>query len=314
MKVIILMLLIIASAGYSYATLPENYQSFAAETKREILWHKINNTRYSGEYPEHTLWSAARDLVVFRLTSFDFLEKTFTTFSDELPYHLTKNGEKKYRPKVIHARGAVALVRFVPDTDTVYTGIFNQESLGLARISLADPINFNPGMGLKFFVDGAPSVNVAVMKSLTTNVKSCDPFFHNFSNVIPDTGLFLGIAAFAFEEVAKSQDPDGKATTLSVKHFGRFNTRGPSKSPYQIVLKPSEYSKSIKFSCYNDFRITLESMRAGNVLYEIYAKELPESQRLIKIGELQLDTPFVASKYGDEVLFFQHHIEPFYNH
>ena len=295
----------------SYASLPEDFQQLDANYKRDIIWNNIESTRFSGHYPNHTLWSVARDFVVFRLTSFNFLEKTFTTTSDEMPYHITHSGEIKYRPKIIHTRGATALVRFIPSGENNYTGVFKKETIGMARISLADPINFNPGMGLKFFVDGKPSVNVAVMKSLTTNVKNCDPFFYEFSNVIPKTGFFLGIAAFAFEDVAQSQSPTGEATTLSVKHFGRIYDATKPSSPFQLVFKPSKDSDSLGFSCDKDFRKVLESMQPGQKLYEVYAKKSPESVETVKVGELYLDSSFVASSYGDEVLFFQHHIEPF---
>ena len=286
-----------------YSNIPEGYEGFSAEKKREVLWKQIIGSDYdtiNKDLPKSSFGLSE----IGKLLLPSFLNVTFETYSDELPTYIL-HGKKVRRIKAIHQTGTTAKVRYIPAEGHPYTGIFRKESVGLARISLAVPNSFNPGMGLKLFKDNGPSVNIAVMKSLTANSEECNPFFANFSNDIPETSGFLRFVAFAFERVAKERG--GRATYLSLNHLAEEG-HGKGIAPYKIVLKPSIYANSFNFHCDVDYREIMRGMAPGTDLYHVYAAEKKDSE-LQYVGKLVLDSSFIPSEYGDKVLFFQHRIE-----
>lgn len=304
MKSLLIISLLLSTQAF--AELPVNYQKLSSVEKRSLLWQEIESSEYSDEdLPEFTqlvfLKNAGKALIP------SFLRKAFTTQSDEMPFEeILFTGISYRRPKIIHSFGSSALVKYTPTENHKFTGVFAKETLGLARVSNAAPLRFTPGIAVKFFVNGAPSVNIHAIHSLTLDQKDCHPFEPEFSNIIPPATGFLKAAAVVFEKVAKERG--GRSNHLTVDHLAQVNTDNPI-APYKIVLKPSQKAKSLDFNCDGpDYRKVMEELNSGDLLYEVFANA-HENGNFEKVGELTLESSFVASKYGDKVLFFQHDIQ-----
>ncbi len=60
----------------------------------------------------------------------------------------------------------------------------------------------------------------------------------------------------------------------------------------------------------DDFRIKLTDFPVGEVLYDVYALDKGETVEQAKLlGQLVLNSKIVASRYGDEKLYFQHNMQ-----
>lgn len=275
------------------------YQNLLASQKQSYLWNAIVVSKYQ-QLPD-TRTGLGIPLIFNSITSFLTLKTSFDHASDIMP---------EGRKKIIHTYGTVAPVRWIPARNS-YSGIFQTGGFGLARLSIAgDPnlLGIIPGMALKIFVDGQPSVNLHVMHSLDGQGKNNNFFANSFTNNIPKPTnplLYPLIALFAIV-----QNPP---TYLPLDHFAKVDRFGkpltPWRAPLTLIFKPSS-SVSAIFPATStlDFRTQLAQLRPGIFIYDIYATGSKPSQRNAElIGKLVLDGSFVASDFGDEKLFFQHH-------
>lgn len=168
--------------------------------------------------------------------SFLSLGKSFSHVGDELPWG---------RGKVIHALGTVAPVTFRSSESHPFTGLFaGKEAVGLVRLSIAAPptlAGFTPGMALKFFIDGGPSMNLQVMSSLEGQGQNYNFFLNSFSNSLPP--ITSPLAANSIWEFAKLTNlkivekifATAKANPreLSVKHLASVQQDGTKiQNPY----------------------------------------------------------------------------------
>ena len=309
--------------GFFAAILLAATSSFAqidTATKQANHWAKIRASQYTEdnlpEYGSPGVWD------VINLLRCQFLRDTFLTESDVMP---------KGRTKAIHRNGTVALVRWEPSEQKQYTGIFASGAPhGMLRLSLATKPtpkstwtkkqNYAPGFALKLFVHDKPSVNLVAMFSLDGQ-KSANPFANSFATVIDDPkSALLGFLARGFRSTlkflgAKREDP----SWLSVDHFAQVTATGKkiakANAPAKLVFEPSQTAQELHASLHeqeNDFRRWLPRMSEpkGKTLYKIYGVELDDGKQEVServfLGELILTSPFIASSYGDEVLFFQH--------
>ena len=279
-------------------SLPANYQSLKSDDKLSLLWNeKIVTSTYAVLPPikfVSVVWK------FFQLLRPSYLAVSFNLVSDELP---------KNRERLIHPNGAVAKVEWVADAGVQMSGIFQTGAVGLVRLSLAGNPHatrtYVPGMGLKLFVDGHPSVNLQVMHSLMGQGKDQNFFKENFSNVIPDPPFFLWLFTLAF---STAKNPP---TVLSVDHLSCIERDGTTVTPdkivpvYQIVMMPN-HALDIDANTENDFREELGKIEENSVLYTLSVRQTKNSD-LIKVGTLVTRSPFVSSAYGDDRLFFQHY-------
>lgn len=225
------------------------------------------------------------------------LNKSFDHTSDEIP---------EGRVKFIHTYGVTSQVSFLSNKNHPFTGLYKTGSVGIARLSLAanpKKISYTPGMALKFFVKGHPSLNIVVMNSLNGQDNNWNFFAHDFSNKIPSpSGFMLRILMKIFQLARKP------ANDLPVDHLAKINLDGSIvDSPYtpeSLVLKPLPHVYAlISPDSRKDFREHLEKLKPGTVLYNVYGLK---NGREIKIGKLQTTSSMISSKYADKVLFFQH--------
>jgi hypothetical protein len=302
MKTAIVSIIIAVSSIFSaYANetqpLPSNYQNLKATSKQELLWNRIEESKWDILPPlSGKGWAS----IIENLKSLISLATTFNHVSDEIPA-----GRKKF----IHTYGSVAKVSFKPFSNP-YTGIFKSGAIGLVRLSLAgnpESIGFTPGMALKFLINGRPSLNIFAMHSLNGQGQNTNWFSNDFSNIIPrPTGFALKMLEIIFNN---THNPSNH---LPVNHLAAFESNGSAvaspKVPYQLIFKPSRDMRIlISSSSQRDFRNDLELVHSNARLYDVYAIESELSDKEVLIGALETETPFVHSYYGDKKLFFQHH-------
>lgn len=281
--------------------------------KADFIWsNKIAPSLYGTELPALTapgIWDA------LRLAMPSFTVKSLTTEGDEL---------EQGRRKLVHAFGAVARVRFVANRAVAsgYTGIFQSGAeCVIGRLSVATKPTATrsvPGLALKFFIDGNhPSVNLQIMNSIDGQDGN-NYFEKTFSNIIPPAASFATrLVAGFFERAANrfgAKDPD--PGHLTVEHLAAIETDGTKvaapRAPYQVLFKPRP-AASARFkgaTMKDDFRIKLADFPVGEVLYDVYALDKGETAEQGKLlGQLVLNSKIVASRYGDEKLYFQHNME-----
>ena len=281
------------------ADLPENYQSLTAIEKQTYLWDQRITPSQWYSFPPigggnwASLVKGLYSLVNLRLKM--RLQQSFTHAADEIP---------KGNIKFIHPSGSVAKIKFVATKDSPYVGIY-RGGIGLARLSLAlDPKlagSYTPGMALKFFIDGYPSVNIQVMNSLNGQGENHNFFAKTFSNIIPEPeGITLNFLKLAFQLAVKNP------LHLSVDHLSYRRTDGSQEketlSPYQLFFIPIQ-TNIIAENSTLDFRKSLADIPIGTHLYRV---ESSQGRAVIHIGDLYTTSEFIASEYGDCQLFFQH--------
>jgi len=258
------------------------------------------------------------------------LSQTLTRVSDEL---------EEPKRKLFHTFGATAKIVFVPESSTPYTGLFAQKASGLARFSYAGPaiaIGVVPGLGLKFPLDGAhPSQNLVVMRKLdrqqplahALSQDTHNSVFQNpFTNILPNpsaANVTMQVVKQRFETVVESgkglhQPVDNWA---SAKVDGSAVPSGQARAPYRLIFQPTQAARQ-RSDPSIDFRDDLaRNIASGTTIYEIFALDEAEESGLKqrglievedllgharKIGAIVTESEFIASRYGDYRLFFQH--------
>lgn len=289
--------------------LPTDYESWPAAQKQDFIWNqKILQSKYDELPPLKKI-----DVTGLFLT---LLKIKMDRLSDEAPPQWKK---------AIHAHGSVAKVKFVPTSNTPFTGLFKGVDYGLLRLSVTgDPADrgFAPGLALKLFVDGQPSENVSALVSLSGQGKNYNFFAHEFSNIVPEEkSLGPKFINLIFRRVSKYP------RRLYLQGFGEIDQKGHKESvpyyPERIFLVPNS---KIQFaeSPPHDFRHDFATIEPGTLLFSVYGvapnqggdevtagttddiEQPAYRQKAQLMGTLETTSKFIASFYGDSRLFFRH--------
>jgi hypothetical protein len=310
------------------------YSDLTAVEKRDYLFDQgICATAYEN-YPDEKRPDVFLGLgsveTAWRAVQTDALSTTLTRLNDEF---------EQPKVKLFHTYGTTAKIRFTPEPDTPYTGIFSQTAYGLARFSYAGPvaaIGVVPGLGLKFPLDGdQPSQNLVVMRKLDPQgapLQALGPHAHQsvfqnpFTNILPvpsPANLIMRFVKDRFETVVD----DGKGLHQTLDNLAGVNSHGVRVeadkviAPYRVIFRPT--AEAIEKSDPTlDFRDDLSrNIKSGTMIYQVFALAEPQEAELNragvsevedlvghghKIGTITTESAFVASKYGDYRLFFQH--------
>lgn len=297
--------LLFLSSASALATIPTNYNSLSIPERQDVLWREIQSTAYPlDRLPTQTPGAGS-------LFDVNFLARTFNHQSDFLP-----SGRKK----LIHTFGSAAKVRWVP-TLTVgsrYTGVFAEGGIGILRLSQATQSEpFTPGCGLKILTANSPSVNIMVMPSLDGQGSDTNPFRLAYNSKLnPPNAIPLKILG-RFFEAALSRVPGRPDSPLALPldEFAAIHpeTGAPVTNwvaPTMIRLVPliglTRAYDSLSKSA--DLRFNLASLSnqfGPTQLFKIQARST-SSEDWETVGELRSESPFIASTFGDEGLFFQH--------
>ena len=220
------------------------------------------------------------------------------------------------RNKYIHTVGNTATIKFVPNANNVYTGVFEGSDHGILRLSTAVKpkvakkdaagamYDFTPGFGLKFLRDGVPSANLVAMHSVDGQ-PSWNLFGLDFSNHVAEqvqTALKVLSAKFY------------TATTLiqsvGLSDFAKYGQDGKTvaepKFPFSLTFEAQSDVKSRFADDFSaDFQEHLDSIPAGTNLYKVHAVASPNAEK-VYIGDIILTSALVRSYFGDRYLFFKH--------
>ncbi len=265
------------------------HEALGPAAQRDAVWREAAALPYSAlprlgsrGVGEH-LWDT---LSALRLR---LLDRTFSEASDV----------RAPRTKIFHPFGTVATVRYEARSGHPFTGLFATGAEGLARLSLAtDDETYIPGIAMKLFVQGRPSVNVHAIPSFEPQT-SRDFFARSPSNEIPPPTatpikLFSKLAARIADPLRRPVDhlaavgPDGAAVAQP-------------RAPRRIHFRPAEVHFPADSTA--DFRDLLATVPVGTIIYAVYA-ETPDGE--VHIGDVRTLSPFVASEWGDRVLHFKH--------
>jgi hypothetical protein len=299
--------------------LPSDYQNRTALEKQAILWSHLST---SYEDQKKTLPNDKPGFLdLLDLFSTSFLAWSFNWVSDEM---ITK------RNRLIHRHGAAAKVILKPNPECPYSGVFCSGGVGVMRFSLGGVVHdlakdsFAPGVALKILIDNNPSVNFHAIYSLDgQGPDNWDFFANSFSNVVddPKDSTLRRLAAKFRDALSSITNAPRSEKELPLEQSAAIYSDGTSiptenrRTPYKITFEPTKevrefWAKTIaKLELPApekiDFRMVLARIPVGTALYEVIGfDENDKTDR--HIGTIALQSPIVASEFGDKTLFFQH--------
>jgi hypothetical protein len=142
-------------------------------------------------------------------------------------------------------------------------------------------------------------------------------FAQDFSNILqpavafPKRLLESGFKRAAVLFGAKDTNPG----RLTLEHLAGTLPNGERiatpKVPHQLIFKPTAYARALMTdaTATDDFRVKLAEFLVGQAIYDIYTlREGAPAGDAKFLGQLVLATPVVSSRYGDEMLYFQHNM------
>ncbi len=287
------------------ATTPAGYESWSAAEKHRWMWEELF---CAGEYspverPDLTLakpWTMASVGA-----KPDVLSRTLDRTDDLM---------EADRPKIIHAQGVAAMVELRIAGDSPFTGVLGggPTPVGVARFSLATPPSgkksFTPGLGLKVFVDGAPSLDLLAMNHTVGQGRDHNVFANTFSHDLRGEHSALRppqkLLAFFFRMVST------QPRRLTIDHLATTRPDGSTEAapavPDRLVFHPHRAVKAVyRTTAKEDFRVPFLSLEPELDLYEIEAIGPHEERRVI--GTITATSTFVCAP-GVDRLFFRHHV------
>lgn len=305
-----LALMLITSLGFA-GTLPSDYESWTGTEKRDFLWY---DRIVPGEYSSitrpgniGTACSVALSMPVAMLTLF----QSFDHPCDEVPKILIFD-----RRKVVHPIGAVLRVRYRSVGVMGQTGLLGDPDgvPGIMRLSLGEPflpgIPFAPGLALKLFVDGRPSVNTQAIYRLDGQGDDTNFFRNDFSTAIErPKNPVLKAGGLWFSLFVKNP------FRLGIRDFSNQTKAGtqvqdPTMSNYALVFRPrpaitTKYEQLLlTHGKYDDFRNQLARIGSHQILYDVYERSAAGLE--IRVGEIEAESVAITSAYAEKKLFFNH--------
>ncbi len=286
------------------------YEQLNGCVKQEILWQKIKASKHD-ELPKLSKFG--------KVEVFKMLFQSMTTKVERTSDFAPKGWKKR-----IHKRGVMAKVKFQSTNDHEYTGLFQGAPCSLLRLSLTfrpDPNNkennkFAPGLAWKIFRDGAPSANVSALYALSGQKLNYNFMENPLSNIVPSgDGLGEKIIHYIFSRVSKFPEE------LRMEDIASFLPTGQKvnkvKAPRQIFFVPNPELNFSKDA--HDFREDFQKLPEGAVLYTVKVLDNKQdfsdykldqindrANSATTIGEIVLDSKFIASEFGDTGIFFKH--------
>lgn len=222
------------------------------------------------------------------------------------------------RPKIIHTNGVVAMIELSTTSDSPFTGVLgpNVRIPGLVRISLAVPPqgkgSITPGMGLKLFVDGAPSLDLLAMNHTVGQGRDFNLFSNTFTHDLRNEHEELRppqkIMSYFFKRVVS------QPRRLTIDHLGATQPDGESVAapviPDRLVFRPHRDVRRVFHGKHgHDFRDPLLGIDEGSSLWNVEAVDAAPDGGPLTIATITMTSRFTASAGGDR-LFFRHHVSP----
>lgn len=290
---------------------PPEYETWTAAAKHEWLW----TTLISGTAHSPTTLPPLR----MPFQQKPLKEILIVTRRRELEKALDRSDDlmERSRPKVIHARGAVAMIEFTTDATSPFTGILGPQpiggAIGLLRLSLVAQVKRNaaytPALALKLLIDGQPSADVLAMNHTVGQGRDFDLFSNTMTNDLTEEHKELRtpqrVMSVLFERV--SEQPRRLVVTHLANQTRAGETIPSPVEPRRMVFHPTSDARRI-FSGQAgvDFRLVLSGVPAGIELYEVEGLTASGGTH---VGTIRTTSPFVSSEGGDR-LYFRHVQDP----
>ncbi len=289
---------------------PDGFPSWSAADKEAWIQHLVTTTAYEPvARPELSMAKPWSMLSVAGLPH--ILARTLNREADMMDAK---------RPKIIHTEGAVSFVEFETFAESTFSGVLapppNGGACGLVRISLAVPPKgkaaVTPGLGLKLFVDGAPSLDLLAMNHTVGQGRDFNLFSNTFTHDLQEEHSELRppqrLLQVFFRKVAV------EPRWLSIDHFAEVDRQGRAipvedrRVPNRLVFRPHPDVRHVfRGRQGEDYRETLERIEPASVLYTVEAVGAGADGNDVPIGQLRTTTTFSSSAGGDR-LFFRHHM------
>lgn len=289
--------------------LPSGFRHWAGIAKQQwIREHVIEATEYSPvERPDLAMtppWTMAS--IAASPTT---LVRTFDRTDDVM---------EPGRPKIIHTQGVVAMIEMKIGDESPFTGVLgpNRRAPGLVRMSLAVPPkgkgSITPGMGLKLFIDGAPSLDLLAMNHTVGQGRDFNLFSNTFTHDLRNEHEELRppqkIMSFFFKRVTS------QPRRLTIDHLAATDPDGGGvsdpKVPKRLVFRPHADVRRVFHGKHgHDFRDPLMGIDEMTTLWTIEAVDAAPDGGSLSIGTITTTSQFRASSGGDR-LFFRHHVSP----
>ena len=129
-----------------------------------------------------------------------------------------------------------------------------------------------------------------------------------------DKTACFGSADNVMNAPCRPESPE-KLPLLEAAQTGSDGSKVPPaevRTPYEIILEPTKevqglFAAQLAAQPEGDMRIALGNLPVGTVLYNVLltATREPDAERHLA-GTITMTSKFLASKFGDENLFFQH--------
>lgn len=283
--------------------LPSGYRDRSPTEQLELLWKEVQADPYpKGQLPARVPSAWARR----KLFSVAFNRGSFELPGDELPPD---------RPKLVHTWGTCAKVRMKINDSHGFTGILEEGGDGLLRFSDANGgPRFLPSLSIKFMVKGRPSLNYLALPLDYREKGDRHPLTSVFSNgTKPAQEFDSKLVQRSFQKTAKALGASRLyAVYLPLHHLAGVKPDGSVvEKPVvadRIECHPTEEARRAADGG-KDFREALARIPAGTKLFDLMVSEHLEKPA-VPLGELCLESEWVASRYGDERLFFAHDTGP----
>lgn len=284
-------------------SIPSDYQARTGTEKLGLLWSSVKSDPYSpSALPTRVPGPWGRR----KLFSVAFNRGSFELPGDELPPD---------RPKLVHTWGTCALVTLKVTAKHPYTGMFETGGPALLRFSDATGgKKFLPSIAMKFLVDGKPSLNYLALPSVPRRKGDRHPLSSTFSNAAPPASEFDGkLVQRSFQKTAEALGGTRLyGVYLPLHHLAKMRPDGRGVEafavPDRIEMKPTDEAIAA-CSGAGDFRLSLAKIPKGTKLFDVSISEKMGAPTE-PYGEVWLDSEWVASRYGDERLFFAHDVGP----
>ena len=283
--------------------LPADYDSLTADEKLEALWSRVSAEPYpDGPLPSEPPSTWAR-------------RKLFTVSHDRVSFEHTSDVVPAGRTKLVHAHGTCACVTWKVDDAHGFTGVFARGGRGLLRFSDATggPV-FSPSFAIKFPVSGGPSLNFFALPYEPRSGRDRDPLSSVYANGSPPPKAAPAKAvAWAFQRTADALGGTRLyAVYLPLHELAERDLEGERvgdpEVPDRVELRATEQARAALADA-DDWRRKLEGLQPGTPLFDMSISPHRE-EKAKPYGTLVLDTEVVASRWGDERLWFQHHTGP----
>lgn len=288
-------------------TTPEGYEGWTADQKWAWLW----NTLIGGT--AHTETQLPPLVLPFKTSP--LAEASIVLRPAELDKALTRTSDlmEVGRPKVIHAKGAVAGVQLVTVDRSPYTGLLapapDGGATGLLRMSLVAKVDrkasFTPALALKLLVDGQPSADVLAMNHTVGQGRDFNLFSNTMTNDLSSTHSELRLAqrlmSRLFERI--SHQPRRMVSSHLAERTSDGGDVDDPRAPQRLIFEPTTQARELfRGRADVDFRLVLAEVPAGTELYTVTGVEGDGRE---PIGVVRTTTSFVSSDGGDR-LYFRH--------